>query len=72
MLGSFFSPARGLFLYFPAALLALILVVRRVSALSSNALFLALSTGIVLITNPWTVFPALASLLKTNPKVKAF
>ena len=48
LLGSFFSPARGLFLYFPAALLAFILMARRACGLSRNPLFLALLACIVL------------------------
>jgi hypothetical protein len=46
--GSPLSPARGLFIYFPAALLALLLVAWRADALLRNPLFLALATGIVL------------------------
>jgi hypothetical protein len=48
--GSFFSPARGLFLYFPAALLALIVVSRRAGSLWHDPLFFALGLSILLVT----------------------
>jgi hypothetical protein len=50
LLGSFFSPARGLFLYFPAALLALIVVSRRAGSLWHDPLFFALGLSILLVT----------------------
>jgi hypothetical protein len=46
--GALFSPARGLIPYFPAALLALVLVARRNVALSRNPLYLALGAGVIL------------------------
>jgi hypothetical protein len=48
--GVFFSPARGIFLYFPAALLALVLVLCRATVLARKPLFLALGVCIVLAT----------------------
>ena len=48
--GVFFSPARGIFLYFPAAALALVLVLRHARRLSREPLFLALGAGIILAT----------------------
>jgi hypothetical protein len=48
--GVFFSPSRGIFLYFPAAALALVLVLRHASALSREPLFLALGACIILAT----------------------
>jgi hypothetical protein len=50
LLGSFFSPARGLFLYFPAALLALIVVSQRAGSLWHDPLFFALGLSILLVT----------------------
>jgi hypothetical protein len=50
LLGSFFSPARGLFLYFPAALLALVVISRNASALRRDPLLFALGVGILLMT----------------------
>jgi hypothetical protein len=48
MLGSLFSPARGLFIYFPAALLALVLV-SRWSGFRQSDLARALAAGTVLL-----------------------
>jgi len=48
--GVFFSPARGIFLYFPAAVLALVLVFRQASTLSREPLFLALGACVILAT----------------------
>jgi hypothetical protein len=50
LLGSFFSPARGLFLYFPAALLALVVISRRAASLWRDPLFFALGLSIFLVT----------------------
>jgi hypothetical protein len=50
LLGSFFSPARGLFLYFPAALLALVVTCRHTEALRRDPLWCALGLGILLMT----------------------
>jgi hypothetical protein len=46
--GIFVSPARGIFLYFPASLLALVLVLRRAPTLSRSVLLLALGGCIIL------------------------
>jgi hypothetical protein len=48
ILGSLFSPARGLFIYFPAALLALLLV-SRWRGFRRSELALALTAGIVML-----------------------
>jgi hypothetical protein len=48
-LGSLFSPGRGLFVYFPAALLALVLILSQ-PAHWRNRLVLMLATGVVLTT----------------------
>jgi hypothetical protein len=50
LLGSFFSPARGLFLYFPAALVALVVICRHAAALHRDPLWPALGLGILLMT----------------------
>ena len=49
LLGSFFSPARGLFLYFPAALLAFVAICRHAGALRRDPLWLGLGLGILVM-----------------------
>ncbi len=48
-MGSLFSPGRGLFVYFPAVFLALVLILRQ-PAHWRNSLVLMLATGVVLVT----------------------
>lgn len=49
LMGSLFSPGRGLFVYFPAALLALVLILSR-PVHWRNRLVLMLASGVVLLT----------------------